>query len=172
VAYATRYGSTREVAEAVTRGLLQSGVDATAAPAHGVRSLRGYDAVVLGTPIYLGAMEGAAMAFLSRFEGELAALPCALFALGPITAAPGGDAGAAGQLQAILGRYPWLTPVDAVVFGGRFAPARLRLLDRLLTLLPASPLHGLPASDNRDWQAIESWAVSLARRLGAREAAV
>ena len=37
------------------------------------------------------------------------------------------------------------------MFVGKYDPAKLRLADKLVTALPASPLHGLPARDDRDW---------------------
>jgi len=55
----------------------------------------------------------------------------------------------------------WLRPVAAVMFVGKYDPARLRLADRLIALLPASPLHGIPARDDRDWGTIRAWAESL-----------
>ncbi len=62
-------------------------------------------------------------------------------------------------------KYPWLKPVAAELFGGKYDPARLRFPDSLLGALPASPLHNAPASDVRDWDAIRAWATSIAQGL-------
>ena len=70
------------------------------------------------------------------------------------------------SLDAQVGKYPWLKPVAVELFGGKYDPARLRFPDSLLKALPASPLHGAPASDIRDWEAIGAWARSLAEKLG------
>jgi menaquinone-dependent protoporphyrinogen oxidase len=51
------------------------------------------------------------------------------------------------------------------MFGGKYDPSKLSFFHRLLTALPASPLHGLPASDLRDWTAIRAWANDLAAKL-------
>lgn len=54
VAYATKYGSTQEVAEAIAATLREGGVGVDIQPMRGVRALEKYGAVVLGAPIYLG----------------------------------------------------------------------------------------------------------------------
>jgi menaquinone-dependent protoporphyrinogen IX oxidase len=51
------------------------------------------------------------------------------------------------------------------MFGGKYNPARLNLPHRLITSLPASPLHGLPAKDLRDWGAIQNWGKSLVMKF-------
>jgi len=57
------------------------------------------------------------------------------------------------------------------MFVGAYDPAKLRFADRLLTKLPASPLHGLGAHDDRDWRAIGEWADETAEALKAPAAA-
>lgn len=52
VAYATRYGSTQEVAEAVAATLRERGLEVDIQPMRKVRALAGYSAVVLGAPLY------------------------------------------------------------------------------------------------------------------------
>jgi hypothetical protein len=51
------------------------------------------------------------------------------------------------------------------MFGGKYDPAQLRFSYKLITKLPASPLHGLPTSDVRNWTAICTWASDLAQKL-------
>ena len=65
------------------------------------------------------------------------------------------------ELDGALAKLGWLHPVAAEMFVGKFDPAHLRLADKLLTALPASPLHGIGAHDDRDWSAIRAWAVTL-----------
>jgi menaquinone-dependent protoporphyrinogen oxidase len=62
-------------------------------------------------------------------------------------------------------KFPWLTPIDIEIFGGKFDPAKLHFYDKIITSLPASPLHGTPSSDMRNWTAIRTWARSLAAQL-------
>ena len=65
------------------------------------------------------------------------------------------------QLDKALEKLPWLQPVCAQMFVGKYDPARLRFADKLVTKLPASPLHGLGPHDDRDWDAIGAWADEL-----------
>lgn len=88
-----------------------------------------------------------------------------MFARGPLSAEQGTVRGAREQLDQALARHPWLRPVAVAVFVGRYDPAKLGLTHTLLAALPASPLHGRPASDARDWPAIRAWAGALPGRF-------
>lgn len=168
VAYATRYGSTAEVAEAVAARLRASGNDVRVTPAASVETFEGTDAVILGAPLYIGSLLKDAVTFLERHREGLSAVPVAVFALGPLSAEEAGGEGT-GQLDEALAKTaPWLVPAAAAVFVGKYDPAKLRFADRLLAALPASPLHGLPASDGRDWSGIEAWADRLPDLLATR----
>jgi menaquinone-dependent protoporphyrinogen oxidase len=164
VVYATRYGSTQEVADKVAATLRESGLAVDVQPARQVRNLVGYRAVVVGAPFYVGRWLKDARRFLERHQAALAQMPVAIFSLGPVRADEG-MAEARAQLDTQLSKYPWLKPVAAEMFGGKYDPERLRFPDNLLAAPSASPLHGLPASDIRDWDAIRAWASSLAGKL-------
>jgi len=164
IAYATRYGSTREVADAVGARLHERGFSAEVRRAREVRSLDGFNAVVLGAPLYIGSLLREARKFLERHRAALSQMPVAIFALGPISAGKELE-DARTQLAAALAKLPWLRPVATEVFVGKYDPAHLRFPDSLLAALPASPLHGLPAHDGRDWAAIRAWADTLPAAL-------
>jgi menaquinone-dependent protoporphyrinogen oxidase len=165
VAYASRYGSTREVAETIAATLREHGLAVDIQPADETPTLEGYRAVALGAPLYIGHWHKDAQAFLTRHRTALAQQPVALFALGPLGTAEEELRGSRDQFARELAKQPWLVPVASEVFVGKYDPSTLALSHRLLAALPASPLHGLPASDNRDWAAIRAWADDLARQL-------
>ena len=160
VAYATRYGSTREVAEAVLAVLRDQHLDAELQPARAVQSLEAYGAVVLGAPLYMFHWHADALRFLSRQRKALGARPVALFALGPFHDDAKERQEARGQLDKELLKFPWLAPVAVEVFGGKFDPAKLGFPYSLI-----GPLKKLPAEDVRDWNAIRAWAGGLAAKL-------
>jgi menaquinone-dependent protoporphyrinogen oxidase len=160
VTYATRYGSTQEVAEAIAATLREHSLEVDVLPMSRVDSLEGRRAVVLGTPLYIGHWLKDTSSFLSRHRESLASRPVAVFALGP-TIDPNSETerrGARGQLDAELAKVPWLAPVAVEMFGGKYDPVKLRFLDKLLAAVPASPLHNVPLTDARDWDAIRAWA--------------
>lgn len=166
VAYATRYGSTREVAETVAATLEERSIGTDVKPAREVRSLDGYDAVVLGTPLYFGALHKDVRALLEKNQKALEQKPLALFALGPIRADDGVD-GSREQLLTALAKLPAPIPAATAVFVGAYDPARLGFKDKMIAALPASPLHGVPAHDDRDWEAIRGWAREVGDQLRA-----
>lgn len=166
VAYATRYGSTGEVAEAIGARLRGQGLAVDVKPVKEARPDDGYAAVVFGAPFYLGSMLKEARAFLEKRRTALEKQPIAVFALGPTSAADDLQEASA-QLDKALEKMPWLQPVSAEMFVGKYDPARLGFKDKLIAAPPASPLHGLGPRDDRDWKTIDAWADGLVRRLSA-----
>jgi len=156
VAFATMYGSTKEVAEAIASALRAAGTDADVKPAKAVKKLDGYAAIVLGAPLIVGKLQKDARTFLSRHEKALSTIPVALFALGPCKD-PRDEAewkDCQGQLDKALAGLGGLKPVAAELFGGRFDPTLLKF--------PFNKMAGSqPASDARDWDAINTWAAGL-----------
>ena len=160
VAYATKYGSTREVAEAVAARLRERGLETDVRPAGDVRRLDGYDAVVFGGALYFFRLIGEGRRFLSRHRKALSQMPVAVFGVGPIEDTEEQYAGARGHLDKSLGKHDNISPVAVTVFGGVLEPTRLRFPD-------ANPaMKNLPPVDLRDWRAIEAWANSLPDALG------
>ena len=156
VAYATRYGSTQEVAQAVAETLHEGGMEVDLQPLHEVRTLAGYRAVVMGAPLFMFHWHKEALSFLSRHRAALLERPVAVFVLGPVhdphDAQEWQDSRT--QLDKELVKFPWFKPVALEMFGGRYEPSKLRF--------PLKMFAGAePASDIRDWAAIRSWAEGL-----------
>ncbi|MGE5286143.1 MAG: flavodoxin domain-containing protein [Micromonosporaceae bacterium] len=145
MAYATKHGSTREVAEAVAAALREAGAKVDVRLAGRVRGLAGYDMVVLGAPLYSGRWHRDAGRFLRRNRKQLSGVPVAVFGMGPRT--PDADAWSRSraQLDRALSKRDWLEPASVAVFGGVDPPKR----------------QGESRRDLRDWDAIRAWAGQL-----------
>jgi menaquinone-dependent protoporphyrinogen oxidase len=161
VGYATRYGSTQEVAEAIATTLRESDRTVDMQLLREVRALDGYNAVVLGAPLFMFHWHKDALSFLSRHRKALMERPVAVFALGPVHD-PYDEAewqDSRNQLDKELIKFPWFKPVALEMFGGKYDPAVLGF--------PLKMFAGKePASDLRDWSAIRGWAESLRQHLG------
>ncbi len=160
VAYATRYGSTQEVAEAVASALREAGQQVDLQPLKAVRTLEGVRAVVVGAPLYMFRWHKDAKRFLSRHRQALAGLPVVVFALGPFHDKEEEWQEARKELDKELVKFPWLAPVEIKVIGGKFDPAALRFP---YSLIPA--MKQLPPTDIRDFDAIRAWATGLVEKL-------
>jgi menaquinone-dependent protoporphyrinogen oxidase len=165
VTYATRGGSTREVADAVAATLRTQGLKAEVRPVQSVESILPYTAVVLGAPIYYGHWHKDMLTFLAQHTVALITRPVAIFALGPIQPDPEEMKAAKVVIDKALAQFQWLTPVAGEVFVGRYDPSSLNPFERLLLKLPGSPVRKISTSDQRDWAAIRAWAESLALTL-------
>jgi menaquinone-dependent protoporphyrinogen oxidase len=154
VAYASKHGSTREIAERICETIQSTGLRAHLRPAAGVDDLDGYGGVVLGGSIYMGRWHRHAHRFLRRHEKALAEWPLAVFGSGPVDGKPADWRQAREQLEAALARYD-VDPVGVEIFGGRIDPSQFHF-----------PLSRMPAMDPRDWDAIGAWGRSLPDLLG------
>jgi menaquinone-dependent protoporphyrinogen oxidase len=158
VAYASKKGSTAEVATFVGKRLRERGLVVDVRKAAEVEDLAIYDGVVLGGSLYFGRWHDDARSFLNRFGTTLAERPLAVFALGPKTASEDDLADSRTQLDRALGDTE---PTTVAVFGGVIDPAKLRF-----------PFNRMPVSDARDWEAIAAWADEVASLVARQEVTV
>jgi menaquinone-dependent protoporphyrinogen oxidase len=150
VTYASKYGSTREVAEAIAGTLRDHLLRVVVQPSDEVEDLGEYSGVVLGGGIYMGRWHPDARRFIKHFEDDLRGVPVALFALGPTDDDPEHRAGSEKQFASMLEKVP-LEPVATALFGGAIDPRKLSF-----------PFNHMPAADVRDWDAIRAWAADVA----------
>jgi menaquinone-dependent protoporphyrinogen oxidase len=163
VTAASRHGSTAEIAGAIGEELRARGVVVTLLRPESVTSLSGYDAVVLGSAVYVGHWQASAVAFAERFGPALAALPVWVFSSGPVGAPAGKLAKAMTTDPAELPRVAELTGFRAHrIFPGKLNPKSLPLGQRLSLLV----FRGM-TGDFRDWDAARDWAASIAAELAA-----
>lgn len=154
VAYATKLGSTAEIAEAIAQGLRDGGHRASAVAARDVRTLEDWDAVILGSAVYAAHWQKDARLFIERFRDELTARPLWLFSGGPL------DRRLARSDQPIA-------PHGAEITAGLGALAHRTFGGRLSAdaAVDAQVLQTHRIGDFRDWQAIVEYAYRIGREL-------
>lgn len=159
IAYATKFGSTQEVAERVSARLVKAGLQTEVLRAGEVKSIEGYDAIVFGGALYMFRLVGEGRRFLKRHRKALSRLPVAVFAMGPLEDSETQYFGARQHLDKTLSKLKDVDPVEVTVFGGALDPSKLKF--------PYSNpgIKAMGPSDLRDWPTIEAWADSLPEKL-------
>jgi menaquinone-dependent protoporphyrinogen oxidase len=84
VCAASKYGATSEIAQAVADVLAAKGLEATVIPPDKVGAVEEFDAVVLGSAVYMGQWLKPARELAARSAAALAARPVWLFSSGPV----------------------------------------------------------------------------------------
>ena len=161
VAVASRYGSTDDIAQAIAEELRGAGIDADLREADVVGDLTGYDTVVLGSAVYMGNWLPAARRLVERNREWLATVPVWLFSSGPLGE---DDPQPHGDPERIADLLQAVRPREHRVFVGKLDKDTLGFSERLA----AKVVHA-PEGDFRDWEAIRSWAQSIAATLAAPE---
>jgi menaquinone-dependent protoporphyrinogen oxidase len=157
IAVASRHGSTREIADAIAQELRGVGHAVEVRTIEAALTIEGYDAVIIGSAVYMGAWLPAARQFVDRNRLRLAGVPVWLFSSGPLGQAhphPPGDPNHLDELMAATGAQEHRT------FVGKLDTSRLGLGERLIVTMVNAP-----AGDFRDWAAIRGWADEIAAAL-------
>ncbi len=153
VTSASRHGATREIAEAIAGELRAGSLDAEVLATSAVGSLDGYQAVVIGSAVYMGNWLAEARRFVEQHRAFLATVPVWLFSSGPVGFGDVDQAKVGQLVEAIHAR-------GHRVFDGRLERSRLGLAERLLARMVKAP-----EGDYRDWDAIRSWAREIVGAL-------
>jgi menaquinone-dependent protoporphyrinogen oxidase len=169
VAYATRSGGTREIAERIAERLHTAGHEADVASAAEAIGVPTYEAYVIGSAVYLGQWQKDVVAFVQANAALLARRPTWLFSSGPLGKDPMTASGYDKRETAVSADV-MATLTDAAhprghrVFGGVLEPDRLGIGPRLMRILPAGR-RLLEEGDFRDWAEIEAWTDEIASEL-------
>jgi menaquinone-dependent protoporphyrinogen oxidase len=167
VSAASRHGSTAEIAERIGRVLREELANAAAAvvdvvPPAEVADPARYDALVLGSAVYMGHWLDAALALARRFASGGAGRPVWLFSSGPVGDPPRPD-----QQPVDVGSVVAATRArEHRLFSGALRRDRLSFSERALVAALRTPY-----GDFRDWAAIEGWVRDVAAELRVEAAA-
>ena len=158
VTAASKHGSTSDIAQAIGAALTFHEIDADVWSIEAVESLDGYDAVVLGSAVYMGHWLDPAKRFIDHHAAELKQRPVWLFSSGPLgePAKPEGPPSDAAEMIAATGAR------EHVVFAGSLDKHRLGLGERAIVAAVKAP-----EGDYRPWDEIDAWAGRIAAALAA-----
>jgi menaquinone-dependent protoporphyrinogen oxidase len=187
IVHASRHGATQGIAERIGDVLRVEGIDAMVVPAAQQPDPAPYDAVVVGSAVYMGSWLGEGIEYLERHASTLKSRPTWIFSSGPLPGSTkeqpadddryGGALGPAdgpgsGGRKRIEAAAEQIGVRDHRVLQGAYDPADppKAISERLARMLPSVKAI-LPEGDFREWGVIEAWARELATeiRAGVRE---
>ncbi len=156
VCAASKYGATAEIARAIADVLAERGCEVTVIPPEEVGAIGEFDAVVLGSAVYMGHWMKPARELVQRSAAALGARPVWLFSSGPVGEPPkpaDNPVDVSEILQATRAR-------DHRIFTGKLARKHLSFPDRAM----ASAIRAAEG-DFRNWAQIREWATGIADTL-------
>jgi len=156
VCYATRYGSTIDIAAIIGNELEAAGHHVVVSPVADVEDPAKYDAIVIGSPLYMGKWLAEARDFVSRFRFPLKERPVAVFSVGYSLKDRKREHLKSGE-NALVDIRVFITPVSAGFFPGKVDPDRMSPPDKAIVTL-----GGVTPGDFRNEDLVRSWAKDLA----------
>lgn len=156
VASASKHGSTTEIARAIGTALLLRMVDADVRTVESVVTIEGYDAVVLGSGVYMGHWLEPAKRFIEQHAEELQQRPVWLFSSGPLGDPPKPVTEAADVADLIEATHAR----EHRIFAGSLDKHELGIAERAMVAAVRAP-----EGDFRPWDEIDTWAGAIVAEL-------
>jgi menaquinone-dependent protoporphyrinogen oxidase len=161
VGYASRFGSTRDIASRIAGGVGAHGRDVDLRSVDEISDFDHYDAVVFGSGVYDGSWTAQATELVRRHAGVLARKPLWLFSVGSF-----------GDRHPIVGGLIKKEPREISEFEETVHPRDYRVFAGVIDLdhwpawgrLLFKALGG-HAGDNRQWSDIDGWAEKISQEL-------
>jgi menaquinone-dependent protoporphyrinogen oxidase len=157
VCAASKHGATAQIGEALAKALCDNGVPAEVRAPEQVTDLQGYDALVLGSGVYMGRWLPDGRRLVERISGQLNGRPVWLFSSGPIGDRSREDTRPPVNATAIIAAT---AAREHRVFSGRMERAQLGVFHRTIM----SAMH-VADGDDRDWADIAAWGKQIAEQL-------
>ena len=155
VAYASQYGATGGVADAMAKELCAKGASVDVVPIKNVGNVGSYQGVVVGSAIYMGKWMPEAAEFVEKNRDALRRVPVAYFLVCMTLHQPTekNRAQVLSYMDPILKAVPEIKPVGIGTFAGALDYGNLPWLKKKIM-----QAKGAPEGDFRDWNAIRAWA--------------
>jgi menaquinone-dependent protoporphyrinogen oxidase len=157
IVIASRHGATWEIGERIGQVLRRQGIVVVIAHPADVSEIANYQAVIVGSAVYMGQWLKAARSFVKEFSDELFIRPVWLFSSGPVGDPPQPPETHALYVNDIISRTH---AIGHRLFRGRLERRRLRAPEALLV----NARH-IQDGDYRNWPDIEAWAQYIGQVL-------
>ena len=155
VTYATKLGSTTEIARVIGKTISQKGIMVDVTPIQNVTTISNYAKIIIGSAVRMGSWLPEAMNFVKKQQNHLKNIPTAIFTVHILNQ---GD-----DPESEKERLAYTIPIREIVapkteafFPGKIDSAELSFLERLLFKAVKSP-----SGDFRNWEEIQDWAKHL-----------
>jgi menaquinone-dependent protoporphyrinogen IX oxidase len=169
ITYSSGYGTTREVAETIGQLLREEPLfQVEILSIDKVKSVRPYDAVVLGSSVRASHPLANVVDFLARHRHLLEEKQVAFFLVCLEANSEEGRCKVKQEhLPHLMERFPTIRPISSEAFGGKIDfnklnPVMQSLMRRVLEKT-SLPTEG--SVDTRDWEFIKQWAIDLRNKL-------
>jgi menaquinone-dependent protoporphyrinogen oxidase len=173
IAYSTWSGTTREVAEEIAKNLEKKNLQVTVLPANQVKSLEGYESVLIGTSVHAGQTTGNFNKFLKKYHDALGAKKVAYFVVcfNMIEDNEENRIETLKWLEKSTGKYPEIKPVSIGLFAGAAlidSPEFIKqnfFVKKIIESMSKSMVTDKGKSDFRDIEKINAWAEELVEKI-------
>jgi len=158
VAYASKYGSTGGVADAIGKELCNRGAAVDVCMLKNIGDLNPYRSVVVGSAIYRGKWLPEAVDFVERNRGVLGQVPVAYFLVCITMSEPTEEnrRKVLAYLDPVLKAVPQVQPLKIGAFAGALDYSNLSGPIKVIM-----KLKGAPEGDFRPWDVIQAWTTGL-----------
>ena len=155
VTYASKYGSTGGVADAIGKELCSKDVATDVVLIKNASNVSSYQGVVIGSAIYMGKWMSEAADFVKKNRDILRQVPVAYFLVCMTLSQPTekNRAEVLSYMDPILKAVPEIMPVGIGTFAGALDYDNLSWPNKKIM-----KSKGAPEGDFRDWNAIRAWA--------------
>ncbi len=165
VAYASGFGTTAGIAEAIGMTLRDNGMLVDIKSVDQIDDVSTYDSVVIGSAIRYDKWMPEATEFVTKHGAELQSRPVAFFfaCLTLASKSDGATLQAQGYADKLRDGFPNIHPVDVKGFAGALDISKFKIYLRPL-VRAAFFFLGVGEGDYRQWNMIEAWANNLVQK--------
>jgi menaquinone-dependent protoporphyrinogen oxidase len=159
ITYASKCGSTTEIAKSMGKVLVEKGYEVDILPVSQVKSMDGYEGILAGSAVRVGAWLPEAVEFVKNNQTAMQKIPTAIFTVHGLNW-ENTSAGEALRKNYTNAVKQLITPVDEVFFAGKIDFSTITFLEKMLCKAVKAV-----EEDKRNWGLINSWAAEIPNKL-------